>query len=105
MYENPIEKIMGEIQSQVIENDENHLLCSVNQSIGYNVNKEELLKALQYDRHQYDKGYSDAIKHKKEILDLVCDINPEEIAAQIASGNLHNWCVIVKREFERLLNE
>ena len=105
MYESPIEKIMGEIKSQMIQNEEDNLLYLVNQSISYNVNKEELLKALQYDRDQYNKGYADALKNKNEILDLVCDINPEEIAAQIASGNLHNWCVIVKREFERLLNE
>ena len=26
-----------------------------------NVNKEELIKALSYDRNQYDKGYKDAI--------------------------------------------
>lgn len=29
------------------------------QDVGINVNKEELLKALRYDRNQYDKGYSD----------------------------------------------
>ena len=31
------------------------------------------------------------------------NVNPEEIGAQIASGNLHNWCNILKREFGRLL--
>lgn len=59
MYVSPIEKIYGDIQSQMIENDENLLMCSVTQSIGYKVDKDELIKALQYDRHQYEQGYYD----------------------------------------------
>ena len=80
-------------------------MYEVRQNIGYDIDKDELIKALNYDRDQYNKGYVDGIKAKQELLDLIQDINPEEIAAQIASGNLHNWCLILKREFKRLLNE
>ena len=31
--------------------------------VGVNVNKEELIKALQYDRGQYNKGYEDGFKN------------------------------------------
>ena len=59
MYESPIDKIYGDIQSQIIKQDEEHMMYAVNQAISYTVDKEELIKALQYDREQYAKGYSD----------------------------------------------
>lgn len=59
MYESPIEKIYSDIQSQIIKQDEEHMMCAVNQATNYIVDKEELIKALQYDREQYDKGYKD----------------------------------------------
>lgn len=47
--------IYSELNQQV---EENMYKCVLN--VGVDVNKEELYKALQYDRNQYDKGYSDA---------------------------------------------
>lgn len=64
-YESPIQKIMGEVQSQMIRQEEEQLMMQVKQSIGYAVDKDELLKALQYDRKQYEKGYKDALKALK----------------------------------------
>ena len=57
----PIEKIMGDIQSQIIKNEENRLMHYVTQSIGYKVDKDELIKALKYDRQQYEMGYADGV--------------------------------------------
>lgn len=37
------------------------------------VDKEELLKALAYDRAQYDKGYEDAKALYEKALDKACD--------------------------------
>ena len=105
MYESPITQIMSDISAQMIQEKENQVMMQMRQTIGYDLDKEELIKALQYDRDQYHKGFTDALKNKQELSDLICDINPEEIAAQIASGNLHNWCLIFKREARRLLNE
>jgi hypothetical protein len=34
-------------------------VCKAVQNVGINVDKEELLKALQYDKDQYEKGYAD----------------------------------------------
>lgn len=56
MYRSPIEIIYGGIEAQI----ENDVLKAVHR-IGVNVNKEELLKALQYDRKQYSKGYKDGL--------------------------------------------
>lgn len=76
MYESPITKIYGEIQNEIIKQDEEHLMYSVNQSVGYQVDKDELIKALRYDRDQYRKGYSDCkidmvdkIKQAREEID------------------------------------
>lgn len=59
MYENPISEMLGEIQAKIIEQQENRVLQAV-QNCGISVDKEELTKALMYDRQQYEKGYADA---------------------------------------------
>ena len=64
MYQSPIEIIMGDIQSKIIEHQEKMTMEMV-RDIGIKVDKDELVKALQYDREQYSKGYSDAIKETK----------------------------------------
>jgi hypothetical protein len=58
MYVSPIEKICGEIQTQMIQEDENMVMKAVRE-VGITVDKEELIDALRYDRKQYTKGYSD----------------------------------------------
>ena len=36
----------------------------------------------------------------KRLNDLICDITPAEIGAQIESDNLRNWCNIVQTEMK-----
>lgn len=64
MYESPIETIYGELQTQILREDENMIMKAVRE-VKINVDKDELIKALQYDRHQYIKGYNDG---KNDIL-------------------------------------
>lgn len=59
MYESPLSRIYGEIQTKIIEHEENQIVQAV-QNCGITVDKEELTKALMYDRQQYEKGYADA---------------------------------------------
>lgn len=59
MYESPIDIIYNDIQYKVVEEMDKNVVSAV-QSYGIDVNKEELLKALRYDRQQYEKGYADA---------------------------------------------
>lgn len=59
MYKSPIEIFYKDIANGIqikMEND----ICKAICSYGINVNREELIKALAYDRDQYEKGYSDA---------------------------------------------
>lgn len=53
-YKSPIELIMSDMQIRM-----EGKICNAVQNVGVNVDKEELLKALQYDRDQYQKGYDD----------------------------------------------
>ena len=63
MYESPIEIIQTQMQMQMDEG----ILKAV-QGVGIDVQKEELLKALAYDREQYSKGYKDGVKEFAEKL-------------------------------------
>lgn len=65
MYESPIEVIFGEIQNKVSEDLEG-LVYQAIQNVHVNVDKEELIKALNYDREQYEKGYRDGYRAKEE---------------------------------------
>ena len=59
MYESPIEIIQKTMTSNLLKAQEDAVLHAVCE-VGINVNKEELIKALAYDRDQYSKGYEDA---------------------------------------------
>lgn len=54
MYESPITQIAGEIQTK-LEDD----CLKVARSVGFDINREELIRALQYDRGQYNKGFNE----------------------------------------------
>lgn len=57
-YESPIQIIYGEMQTKL----ENDIIGAVNAVLPYDIqiNKEELIKALQNDRKQYERGWEDA---------------------------------------------
>ena len=53
-YRSPIELIYSDLQMKIEDS-----VCEAVQSVGVNVDKDELVKALQYDRDQYAKGFAD----------------------------------------------
>ena len=67
MYKSPIDVIIGEMQTQLVQDHEKQILRAV-QSVDVHVDKDELVKALQYDRDQFDRGYKDGIK---AVFDLI----------------------------------
>lgn len=83
MYNSPIEMIIGNMRMQ----QDGEIFRAV-QEIGVNVDKDELLKALKYDRDQYDKGYNDGIrkfaKQHKEIM--------REFLYNDSTDFLMKWC-------------
>ena len=64
MWESPIKTICDEMRTQF----EGEVLKAV-QRVGIEVDKDQLIKALNYDRNQYAKGYKDGYDDaKKEII-------------------------------------
>lgn len=60
MWESPINvmEIQDSFVSEIKEKTEEMVFTEIKR-IGIDVDKEELIKALQYDRNQYEKGYKD----------------------------------------------
>lgn len=69
MYKSPIEITREQIKTQI----DNKILFRVTQEVGINIDKDELLKALAYDRQQYEKGYNKAIDDFK--IRFFCELN------------------------------
>lgn len=68
MYNSPIAifSVAEEIVNQITEEKNRIIMESINK-VGIDINKEELIRALSYDRNQYNKGYADGCEeeHKK----------------------------------------
>ena len=88
MYESPIrlvEQISSDISKQK-ENDIYNVVCKY----AVDVNKEELLHALQYDRDQYNKGYKDG--HDDCLGDLIKYLKEHSFLCD--PGNGHSFMAI-----------
>lgn len=88
MYESPIN--IQELTRDIQQNIQQDLEKKVIESIGkyeIKVDKEELIKALEYDRNQYIKGYNDALnKIRKEVVCLTyywCEVNPKSVKEDV----------------------
>lgn len=75
-YKSMFEIIRKEMEMQV----ENEVYKAV-QKYDIHVDKEELIKALKYDRGQYEKGYWDA---KEELFDRINTLERDKIALEKA---------------------
>lgn len=61
LYKSPIEAICSEVTHEILKDEEDRAMLAIQQAVGYKVDKDELIKALRYDRNQYEKGYNDAV--------------------------------------------
>lgn len=93
MYKSMIEVISTGIQTTI----ENGVYKAV-ESYGIKVDKNELLRALVYDRSQYEKGYSDGLneglKHD-EILELLKEIQNRLQEAFCLKDTLYHSAVVI----------
>ena len=104
-WESPITKIYGEIENQITKQEEENYTFAIKQAIGYSVNKEELIKALQYDREQYYKGYRDGVKEtfKAELENIkaeIANIPNDETTKPIG---IYDYCLGAEHEREIIL--
>ena len=74
MYKSPIE-ITHKIVSEVSRDKENKIVAKVKDITNINIDKDELIKALQYDCDQYVKGYNEGyIEGEKAARERFCNI-------------------------------
>jgi hypothetical protein len=76
MYESPVDLLMANIQTQIIEQQEEAIYKAVF-DIGVNVTKDELLRALAYDRQQYEIGFAEGMAAAKPVWIPVTERLPE----------------------------
>lgn len=82
MWESPVN--IFEIHEPIIEeinNQTEEIVFKAIHRVGVDVNKEELIKAMQYDRNQYEKGYKDAID------EFASELENHSIYADIGKGS------------------
>ena len=74
-YECPINLIYDDVKTKMRQEQENFVLESV-VTAGIKVDKEELTKALQYDRKQYEEGFEagKSVGHNKAI-DILAELS------------------------------
>ena len=99
MYQSPIEIITKQIRTQFEDN-----VFKAIQDYGILVDKEELIKALQYDRGQYEKGYADGMLAQKSEWISVEERLPEDYGEVICYTAYKNVCQLVYNPGYRLFN-
>lgn len=69
-YEPPIWGAINQMVNNIAEQRDNAIMVKIREQIGVNVDKDELIRALNYDRNQfnegYRKGYRDATEKYEE---------------------------------------
>lgn len=90
-YQSPIDIIMHDMQMKT--EDE---ICKAVQKVGINVDKDELIRALQYDRKQYQKGYADRdaeivrckdCKHRPKEIPFITSYGEDDIYLEYPKGS------------------
>ena len=96
VYESPVKVVIDNYHKQVVTNIDNSIINEIIK-ICVNVDRDELIKALEYDRNQYAKGYEDgknnAVIYGKWEINTdgyypycsVCGEEPEH-------GKMSNYC-------------
>lgn len=70
LYKSPISEMKTRIDSIIREQKEERekdFMCQLSVQMGYEIDKDELTKALMYDRKQYEKGFHDAEEHFRAV--------------------------------------
>lgn len=101
MYDSPI-KVFEQIPNIIseINNQKENLVYEAVAKVEVDVDKYELVKALQYDREQYSKGYSDGkIDGAREFAEWLPQIY------RVLKNNTHCYIMINARNLKELWDE
>ena len=93
-YESPITAICEQISNQINQDFENRIMAEVKMKVDVNVDKDELLKALNYDRGQYEKGMEDA----KRVLQPMCRYLGKCMSHPEISREYYDYCDLYRED-------
>ena len=90
-YKSPINLAINEWTEEMVKNEDNQIMVQIEHQVGVVVDKDELIKALDYDREQYRAGYKAGYYHGykirteefKELKNRIlseCNINDDTFA-------------------------
>ena len=106
MYESPITIVTQKLHKAISEQYDDYIMATVEKALDCEVNKEELIKALKYDRDQYNKGFRDGMGYMPSPItrgDLIRRMTDEEMANEIYGWvsmymppQLRNYLEIIK---------
>ena len=106
MYESPITQIMSDISSQIRREQDGRLIYEVQQAIGYDIDRVELIKALSYDRDQYQKGYEDGRKDNE--WQPVSEGLPDKnvlVLTYVDTGTTRTYCLALWNDYYKAWEE
>lgn len=112
MYESPINLFISDIASEIDKQIEATVVTAV-QKVGIDVDKDELVKALDYDRKQYKKGYEDgyvdgAINGKRKAMEGLVEkltklLSPD--SPYVFYDSDHGFCINTEDVLNLLIGE
>lgn len=95
MYESPINLVVQDIETQMVQKEEQMILEAI-RKCDVVVDKNELIKAINYDRNQYSKGYKDGVNN------VLGKISAEIIQMPTISSNAND---IYKADVLEIINK
>lgn len=94
-YQSPIVAgVVNNLNNEILKFYEDTVLVEIKSVIGYNIDKEELIKALAYDRHQYETGYQEG----------KADYERKFVEMQSQNEKLVNLLRVALNDIDRLIN-
>ena len=94
-YESPIGVWWSDTKIEQLRDEYDNLIVKAVKNVCPNVDKDELIKALQYDRGQYEKGFADGIAFEPPVKtqgDSIRAMSDEELAEWIDEFWSAAWC-------------
>lgn len=89
-YESPINLLTTQVSTELNEIIEKQVYTAI-QQVGVVVNKDELIKALNYDRDQYETGYKNGyMKAKEDLKTAIADVSLTDMQRNVISAILEN---------------
>lgn len=93
MYKSPIEIFHKDYMQQYVEQMDNSIFMAIERKFGADIDRGELIKALNYDRGQYEKGFADGVASAQPKWIPVPERLPDEGGSYLVCQDFSMWGV------------